>query len=198
MRITSRHISKLTLLPYQPHHFYQATAAPVRKGPDHPPGCCHPWSEISLCHFLWQCKNIQHVTLTHTYNHFTAVGSLDFVWDSPGEPVPEETLTHSQSHPLWSSVICYLSSIYYDPWHPPCSIYIPHSLFPQSLSKFSLVYLLAWYPQLHTPFISSPNHSLFFSTHAHTIATCYAVVPRLCHLIVVSLTTLYLEVYLAA
>jgi len=33
-------------------------------------------------------------------------GSLDFVWDNPGEPVPEETLTHS--HLSWSSIIHYL------------------------------------------------------------------------------------------
>jgi len=58
--------------------------------------------------------------------------------------------------------------------------------FPQSLSKFSFVYLLAWHPQLHTPYISSPNHCLLFKPHAHTIATCFAVVPRLCHLILVS------------
>ena len=31
------------------------------------------------------------------------------------------------------------------------------SLCPQSLSKFSLVYLLAWCPPLHTPYISSPT-----------------------------------------
>jgi len=39
------------------------------------------------------------------------------------------------------------------------------------------------------------NHCLLF-THmptAHTIATCFAVVPRLHHLILVSLSTLYLE-----
>jgi len=38
-----------------------------------------------------------------------------------------------------------------------------YSLFPQSVSKFSLVYLLAWYPPLHTPYISSPNHCLLFA-----------------------------------
>ena len=38
------------------------------------------------------------------------------------------------SHPLSAS------SIYYDPWHPPYSIYMPDRLSPQSLSKFSLVY----------------------------------------------------------
>ena len=54
------------------------------------------------------------------------------------------------------------SSIYNDPWHPHCSIHVPDSLFPQSLHKFSLVYLLAWHPPLHTPYISSPNHHLFF------------------------------------
>jgi len=32
--------------------------------------------------------------------------SLDFVWDNLGEPVPEESFTHS--HLLWSSVIPYL------------------------------------------------------------------------------------------
>jgi len=62
--------------------------------------------------------------------------------------------------------------------------------FAQSLSKFSLVYVLAWHPPLHTPYISSPNHCLLFTPHAHTIATCFAVVPRLCHLILVFLNPL--------
>jgi len=46
--------------------------------------------------------------------------------------------------------------IKYDPWHPPCSIYAPDSLFPQSLSKFSLIYLLAWHPPFHTPYMGKP------------------------------------------
>jgi len=29
---------------------------------------------------------------THTQPFY---GSVDFVWDNPGEPVPEETFTHS-------------------------------------------------------------------------------------------------------
>ena len=40
-------------------------------------------------------------------------------------------------------IIIIIIIIYYDPWHPPCLIHAPDSLFPQSLSKFSLVYLLA-------------------------------------------------------
>jgi len=70
------------------------------------------------------------------------------------------------------------------------------TVFFHNLSKFSLVYLLAWHPPFHTSYISSPNHNLLFATHVYSIATCFAVVPRLCHLILVSLSTLYLELYL--
>jgi len=38
--------------------------------------------------------------------HFDEYGSLKFVWDNPGEPVPEEAFTHS--HPSCSSIIPYL------------------------------------------------------------------------------------------
>jgi len=31
-------------------------------------------------------------------------------------------------------------------------------------------------PSTHTPYISSPNHCLLFTRHAHSIATCFAVV----------------------
>jgi len=104
--------------------------------------------------------------------------------------------TRRNIHPLIPIVVINhplsASSIYYDPWHPPCSIYVPDSLFVQHLSEFSLVYLLTWHSPLHTPYISSPNR-LLFTAHAHSIATCFAVIPRLCHLILVSLSTLYLE-----
>ena len=86
------------------------------------------------------------------------------------------------NHPLSTSSIYYISI--------SCSFYMLHSLFAQPLSKFSLVYLLVWNPPIHTPYISSPNHCLLFTTHAHTIATCFAVVPRLCHLFLVALSTL--------
>jgi len=67
---------------------------------------------------------------------------------------------------------------------------MPDSRFEQPVSKSSLVYLLIWHSPLHTPHISSPNHCLLFAAHIHTIATCFAVVPRLCHLILVSLSLL--------
>jgi len=133
------------------------------------------------------------ILTSHTHTHTQPFhGSQDFVRDNPGEPS-----TRRNIHPLTPIVIINhhlsTSSIYYDPWHPPCSIRAPDNIFPQSLSNFSLVYLLAWHPPLHTLYISSSNHRLLFATHAHTITVCFAVVPRLCHLLLVSLSTLYLE-----
>jgi len=117
-------------------------------------------------------------TCTHTHNRFTALWIL-----SRTNRVSRYLKKHSPTHTYrgHQSSLIYASSIYYDPRHPPCSIYVLDSLFPQSLFKFSLVYLLAWHPPLHTPYISSPNDCLLFAEHAHTIATCFAVVSRLCH-----------------
>jgi len=101
-------------------------------------------------------------THTHTQSFYCF---LDFVRDNPGESVPEETFAHS--HLLWSPVIpSSTSSIYYDPRRPPCSIYVPDSLSPQSL-KFSLVYLFAWHPPLILPTFLHPI--IVYIAHAHTI-----------------------------
>jgi len=137
---------------------------------------------------------MRHITHTHTHTTQPFYGSIEFVQDNPGELVPEETFTHYTHRGHQSSLSAF--SIYYDRWHPPYSIHVLYSLFPQCLSKFSLVYLLARYPQLYTPYISSPNHCLLFAAHAHTIATCSTEVLRLCPLIPVSLSNLYLELYL--
>ena len=90
-------------------------------------------------------------------------GCLDFVWTIRASQYQKK---HSLCQLTSSLVISHLlsaSSICYDVWHPTCSIYVLDSLFPQSLSKLSLVYLLAWHPPLHTPYISSPNHYLLFA-----------------------------------
>jgi len=110
--------------------------------------------------------------------------SLDFILDNPGEPVPEETFIRLRLS--WSSIIpCLLlhllqsmtSSLFnLCAWQPFSTIYV--QVF------FGLPLGLA--PLLLTPYISSPNHCAYFAAHAHTIATCLAVVPRLCHLILVS------------
>jgi len=104
--------------------------------------------------------------------------SLDFIQFNSGEPVPEETFTHS--HLSCSSIIPYLLP-------PSITIYgillvqvtyltvFLYNLCP----KFPVVCLMVWHPALHTPCISSPNHCLLFAAHAHAIATCLAVVLKL-------------------
>jgi len=58
---------------------------------------------------------------THTYNCFSAIwilsGTTRVSWYQK-----KHSPTHTYlDHPLSAS------SIYYDPWHPPCSIYVPDS-----------------------------------------------------------------------
>ena len=140
------------------------------------------WKNVSKMTYLFQ---VRRKILTTTLQPFC--GSLDFVQGNLGESVPEETFTHS--HLSCSSIIPYLLP-------PPFMIhgillfqFTCLTVFFHNLSKFSLVYLLAWHPSLHTPYISSPNHCLLFAANAHTIATCLPVVPRLCHLILISTLT---------
>jgi len=52
---------------------------------------------------------------------------------------------------------------------------------------------LVWSPPPHIPYISSPNQCLLFAAHAHTIATCFAVVSILYRLFLVFLSAPYLE-----
>jgi len=146
-----------------------------------------PWNQVHLipsnfCDSHFCCN-------WHTHTHpFYGCG---FCQDNQGEPIAEETFTHS--HLSWSSLICFLHLL----WSTAsCSVYMPDSLFLWSFTKFSLVYLLAWHPQLHTPYMSPPNHCLLFTAHAHTIATCFAAVPRLSSN--PSLSTLYWELYFVA
>ena len=118
----------------------------------------------------------------HTHTHDRFYGSLDFVRDNPGEPVPEETLTHS--HPSSSSIIPYLL-------HPLWSMASCLTIFYHNLSP-SFLWSTSWPGNIQ-------SHSIhFFTKSFYTIATCFAVVLRLCHLILVSLSTLYLEFYLVA
>jgi len=116
-------------------------------------------------------------------------GDLDFIRDNLGEPVPKETITHL--HLSWSSIIP-SSSICYNPWHLPVQF--------TSLVVFSTICLQVFFG-LRLGLAPSTSYSIHFFTQSlsclcstcHTIATSFAVVPRLCHLILVSLSTLYLE-----
>jgi len=111
-------------------------------------------------------------------------GSLHFVRDNPGELVPEETFTHS--HLSWSSIISYLL---------PPSVTIHGILCVQfmCLTVFfhnpipSFLWSTFW-PGTYDFILHTFLHPVIvlFAAHAHTIANCFAVVPRLCHLILVS------------
>ena len=74
------------------------------------------------------------------------------------------------NHPLSAS-----SYYYYDPQHPPHSIYVLDSLCTTSLQVlFGLPQV--WNPPLHTPYMySSPNYCLPFATHAHTNLELYVL-----------------------
>ena len=61
------------------------------------------------------------------------------------------------------------------------------SLFPQPLSRSFLVFFSVLDPLLHTPCISSPNHHLY-AAHAHTVTVCSAVIPVLCHTVLMIIT----------
>jgi len=126
-------------------------------------------------------------THTHTHNHFTALWIL-----SGTSRVSRYQKKHSPTHIYrghQSSLICFIHLI----WSTESSLFNLQAWqsFPQSLSKFCLVYLLAWHPPFHTPYISSPNRCLLFAAHAHTIATCFAVVPRLSSNLSLSLNPLF-------
>jgi len=51
---------------------------------------------MSAITFEYACHTHTHTQHTHTQPFY---GSLDFRWNYPGEPVPEETFTHS--HLSW-------------------------------------------------------------------------------------------------
>ena len=124
------------------------------------------------------------ITHTHTHTH-THTQPFNGLWSGTtriGRYQKKHSPTHNIliiGHPLSSS------SIYNDQWHPPCSIYVLDCPLVQPVSRSSLVFLLVLDPQLHTPYISSPNHHLF-TAHAHTNAACSAAIPMLCHLYLVS------------
>jgi len=73
------------------------------------------------------------------------------------------------NHPLSASSICC------DPWHSPCSIYMPDSLFPQSLSHVFFGLSLGLAPStLYSIYFSTQSLSSFWSTcpYHHNLFCC--------------------------
>jgi len=132
-------------------------------------------------------------THAHTHSHLTPLWILSGI-----TRVSRYQKKHSPTHTYYgrqSSLICFLRLL----WSMASSLFnvhawqsFFHNLCPSFLwSTFwpgTLNFILCTF--LH------PIIVFFFTAHAHTIATCFAVVPRLCHLILVFLSTLYLELIL--
>jgi len=124
----------------------------------------------------------------HTHKTQQFLQRSGFCLGQPGEPVPKETFT--QSHLSRSSIIRYLLLHLLRSMASSLFNLRACQSFAQSLSRLHLVCLLVSHPPLHTPYIFSPNHCLLFAAYVHTIATCFVVVTRLYHLILVSFSTL--------
>jgi len=145
----------------------------------------------------WNNQNYRQSSLLLLLLLLPFYGSLDFVLDNPGEPVPEETYTHS--HLSWSSIIPYL---------------LPPSFTIHGILCIQFTWLTVFFHNLSPSFLwptSWPGLSTSYSVHfyyLHPIIVfflqhmpipsqfCLAVVSKLCHLFLVSLSTPYLELYL--
>jgi len=111
----------------------------------------------------WQAHTHTHTTVLRLYGFFPGQPC----WAGTGRNIHSLTPIVVINHPLSAS------SVYYDPLHPPCSIHAPDNLFPQSLSKFSLVYLLTWHAPLHTVHFFTQSLSSFRNTCPyHCILFC--------------------------
>ena len=123
---------------------------------------------------------------THTHTHTTILWLSGFC---PGQPMWASSkrnihsLTHTY-HGHQSSLICFIHLI----WSMASSLFNPRAW--QSFSTISLQVFFGL-PLGLAPSTSCSIHFFTrslssFALHSHTIATCFAVVPRLCHLILVS------------
>jgi len=95
------------------------------------------------------------------YNHFTAL------WTLSG--TTRVSRCQKNIHPLWPLTPILAinhplssSSIFYDPWHPPCSIYMPDSLFHNLCPSFLLS--VSWAGTLHFILHTFQSLSSFCST----------------------------------
>jgi len=105
------------------------------------------------------------------------------VQDYPGEPVPEETLTHKTHHPDHHPIfICFFPSMASTTIHSilPVQITCLAIFFAQPLSMSSLVYPTFWSGALHLIFHTFLHQiSVFFSQHMPIRSQPVAVVSIL-------------------
>jgi len=154
------------------------------------------WDEWYDRSFIWLLCSSVLWTLKHTHTQ-PFYGSLDFVRDNPGEPVPEETFTHS--HSSWSSNI------------PICFLHLlrsmASSLFnPRALQSFFTISLQVFFG-LPLSLAPSTSYSIYFFTqslssfhntcpyHRNLFGCSTEIMPSNS---LVYLSTLYLELSLVA
>jgi len=129
---------------------------------------------IEPSHLNWTGQVCCPLQFTHTHTHTTVLWLSGFCPVQPGWAG-----TRRNIHPLTPIVvISYLL--------PP--FITIHGILPVQFTCLTVFF--------HNLSPSFTNHCLLFRAHAHTIATLFAVVLRLCHLLLVSLSTHYLELYL--
>jgi len=137
-----------------------------------------------MCQIAWPLNWGSKITThTCTHNHFMTLWIL-----SGTTRVSQYQKKHSPTHTYHGhqlSLICFIHILR----SMASSLFNPHAW--QSFSTISLQVFFGL--PLGLAHISSPDHCHLFATHAHTIAICFAVVMRLCHPILVSLSILYLE-----
>jgi len=135
---------------------------------------------IMFC-YQWWWNKVSYIY--YHYNRFTALCPELLGWAGTRRNI--HSLTYPDHQPTFINFFHILRSIAsslfkFRAWQS----------FAQLLSMSSFVYLFAFSPPLHTPYVSLTNQCLLFATHANTIATCFAVVPRLHNLFLVSLSSL--------
>ena len=153
---------------------------------------------VSCIIYLLFCKryNTLNTTTATTHKHTTVLQLYGFCLGQPGWAGIRRNI-----HPLTPIVVINrllsASSIYYDPWHPPCSIHT-RTIFFYNLSP-SFLWSKSWPGTLHF-ILHTLFHPIivFLSQHIPIPSqpVLLSVVPRICHLILVSLSTLYLKFFL--
>ena len=134
---------------------------------------------------LLSCHDLYCFQDTATYLAMTTTVLWPF--GKPIQKIHSPTHTHPDQQPSFISFLHLFWSLF--------NLYGSQTFCTTSLQVFFCL-SLGLEPSTHTPYISSPNHCLLFTKYAHTIATCFAVVPRLCHLTLFSTSTLNLELHL--
>ena len=110
-------------------------------------------NELVMCAFILDFAESYHC---YTHDCFMALWILSgTTWVSHYQKKHSPTHTY---HGHQSAIICFLHLL----WSTASPLFNLHAWQSFStISKISLVYLLAWHPPLHIPYISSPNHCLF-------------------------------------